>query len=104
VRHKRYPERTCVACRTSRQKRELLRIVRSPDGRIDIDERGRAPGRGAYLCADGGCWDKAIASNALGRALAVTVPEELRARLQAGAIGRRAGSPDASIAPAGEQP
>lgn len=100
IRSKRYPERTCVACRTSRQKRELVRIVRSPDGRMDIDETGRAPGRGAYLCADGGCWDKALASNALGRALATPVPDVLRVRLEAGATERRAGSPDASMATA----
>jgi predicted RNA-binding protein YlxR (DUF448 family) len=88
-----------VACRTSRQKRELVRIVRSPDGRIDIDETGRAPGRGAYLCADGGCWDQALASNALGRALATPVPDALRVRLEAEATERRTGSLDASMAP-----
>lgn len=96
---KRYPERTCVACRTSRQKRELLRIVRSPDGRMEIDESGRAPGRGAYLCADGGCWQTALERNALGRALEAPVPAELRARLAAGpGMEERTASPSASIA------
>jgi predicted RNA-binding protein YlxR (DUF448 family) len=98
IRGKRYPERTCVACRTTRQKRELVRIVRSPDGRMDIDETGRAPGRGAYLCADGGCWERALGGNALGRSLEAPVPDELRARLESGAADRRTGSPGASIA------
>lgn len=74
-----------MACRTGRQKRALIRIVRSPDGRMEMDETGRSPGRGAYLCADGGCWRAALERNALGRALGVPVPAELRARLEAGA-------------------
>jgi predicted RNA-binding protein YlxR (DUF448 family) len=75
-----------------------MRIVRTPDGRMEVDETGRAPGRGAYLCADAGCWDKALATNALGRALEVPMPDDLRARLTAGATEARTGSPDASIA------
>lgn len=105
MRLKRYPERTCVACRTSRQKRALLRVVRTPDGRMEIDETGRAPGRGAYLCADGGCWQTALERNALGRALEVPMPAELRARLQAGrelAEGVREAAPSARIATTSE--
>jgi predicted RNA-binding protein YlxR (DUF448 family) len=98
TRVRRYPERTCVACRTSRQKRELLRVVRSPDGRIDVDQTGRAPGRGAYLCADGSCWQTATDRNSLerslGRALAAPVPAELRAQLEASVRGA---SPDARM-------
>jgi predicted RNA-binding protein YlxR (DUF448 family) len=61
---------------------------------MEIDETGRAPGRGAYLCADGTCWQAAVQRNALGRALEVPVPAELRARLEAGVRG---GSPDAKM-------
>ena len=46
------PERTCVGCRSTRPKRELLRLVLPPTGAVAVDARGRAPGRGAYLCAD----------------------------------------------------
>lgn len=67
---------------------------------MEIDETGRAPGRGAYLCADGGCWQTALERNALGRALEVPVPAELRARLGPGgglAAGAREAAPDARI-------
>jgi len=80
-----YPTRTCVACRTSRQKRELVRLVRQPDGAVLLDDSGRLAGRGAYLCADGSCWQTAIARGALQRALGTPLPADLRVRLEAGA-------------------
>lgn len=84
MRPRRYPTRSCVACRTPRQKRELVRVVRAPDGSVLIDESGRHAGRGAYLCADGACWRQAIEKGALQHALGVPLPPELRARLEAG--------------------
>ena len=78
------PVRSCIACRTAREKRELVRVVRTPDGRIQIDESGRVAGRGAYLCRDAGCWTRAVERGALGRALAAAVPPELREVLLAG--------------------
>jgi predicted RNA-binding protein YlxR (DUF448 family) len=72
-----HPTRTCVACRTSRQKRELLRVVRTPGGDVVVDVTGRAPGRGAYVCADAACREAALAKGALRRALAVSIPVEL---------------------------
>ncbi len=63
------PARTCVACRTRRDKAALVRIVRRPDGRVVLDHDGRLEGRGAYLCADGGCWALALRRSALQRAL-----------------------------------
>jgi len=81
---RRYPTRTCVGCRTERQKRELVRIVRAPDGTVSLDPTGRAAGRGAYLCADGSCWSVALKKNSLERALAVPLPTELRDRLVQG--------------------
>jgi hypothetical protein len=80
----RLPLRTCVACRTARPKRELVRIVRAPDGNVSIDTTGRAAGRGAYLCADGACWPTAIKKSAIERALSVTLPADLRSRLEHG--------------------
>ncbi|MDP8903766.1 MAG: YlxR family protein [Chloroflexota bacterium] len=79
-----YPTRTCVGCRTERQKRELMRIVRAPDGTVSIDPTGRAAGRGAYLCADGQCWPTALKKSSIERALASPLPAELRERLQQG--------------------
>ncbi len=81
---RRFPVRTCVACRTERQKREFVRIVRAPDGEVSLDLSGRAKGRGAYLCADGSCWTVAIKKKSLERALSAQLPPELRDQLVAG--------------------
>lgn len=79
-----FPARTCVACRTERQKRDLIRIVRTPDGNVVMDLSGRLAGRGAYLCADGSCWSIALKKSALERALDVQLPADLRSRLESG--------------------
>lgn len=84
---RRYPVRTCVACRAERQKREFLRVVRAPDGSVMLDHSGRAAGRGAYLCADGSCWSAALKKKSIERALSVTLPAEVRAALEAGPSG-----------------
>jgi predicted RNA-binding protein YlxR (DUF448 family) len=81
---RRSPTRTCVACRTERDKRDLVRIVRGADGTVRMDATGKASGRGAYLCADPACWTKAAKSRAVQRALAVTSSETLTATLAAG--------------------
>lgn len=85
---KKIPMRQCVGCREMRPKRELVRVVRSPEGEISVDLRGKKSGRGAYVCRDGACLKKAIKSRALGRAFGVEVPEEiyetLRAQMEAG--------------------
>ena len=81
------PMRQCVGCRQMKPKRELTRVVRSPEGEISIDGRGKKPGRGAYVCPDPECLKKAIRSKALARALDTPVPEEiydtLRTQLEA---------------------
>jgi predicted RNA-binding protein YlxR (DUF448 family) len=71
-----------------RAKRDLVRVVRTPDGRVVIDPTGRQPGRGAYLCDDPACRRAALQRGALGRALASPVPEELRESLLAGTATR----------------
>lgn len=81
---RRFPVRTCVACRTERQKREFVRVVRMPDGTVSMDPSGRLNGRGAYICADGSCWAVAIKKNAIERALSAPLPPELRAQLERG--------------------
>ncbi|MCY4112615.1 MAG: YlxR family protein [Chloroflexi bacterium] len=81
------PQRTCIACRTKRFKRELVRIVRTPAGAVELDSGGRAPGRGAYICRDEACWPSAIKRGALAAQLRVTIPnstiEELGHELDA---------------------
>jgi hypothetical protein len=59
--------------------------VRTPDGRVVFDPTGKVAGRGAYLCADGTCWRGALEKGTLQRALEVPLPEEIKARLRAGA-------------------
>jgi uncharacterized protein len=78
---RRPPSRSCVGCRAVRDKRELTRIVRTPDGRVVLDPSGRLAGRGAYLCDDPACREAAMKKSALSRALAAPVPEALRAEL-----------------------
>lgn len=81
---RRFPTRTCVACRTERQKRDFVRVVRAPDGSVSIDNTGRANGRGAYLCADPSCWPEAIKKKSIERALGVSLPADVRAKLEGG--------------------
>ena len=64
----------CVACRTSRPKRELQRIVRTPERTVVLDPTGRLAGRGAYVCQGSDCLDIAISKGALARALATPLP------------------------------
>jgi predicted RNA-binding protein YlxR (DUF448 family) len=64
-----------VACRAVRPKRQLIRIVRTPQGEIGVDERGKQSGRGAYLCAQRVCWEEALKRRRLDAALRVTLDE-----------------------------
>ena len=77
------PLRQCLGCREQKPKNELIRVVRSPEGEVSLDFRGKAPGRGAYLCRDMACLKKALRSRALDRALNVPIPEEIQSRLLA---------------------
>jgi predicted RNA-binding protein YlxR (DUF448 family) len=70
------PQRTCVGCRTTSSKREFVRVVRTPEGTVEVDESGRRNGRGAYLCAQAACWDEALKRDRLGRALRTTVSNQ----------------------------
>ncbi len=76
------PVRKCVVCGRSYPKRELVRIVRTPEGKVEIDPQGKKPGRGAYLCHNPACWDMKVAVSKLQRALRVTLDEEARRALE----------------------
>ncbi len=73
---KKQPVRTCVACRISRPKKELVRIVRSPEGRVFVDPTGKANGRGAYVCPSEECLEAALSKRKLEAALEVKIGEE----------------------------
>ena len=74
---KKLPQRQCVGCRERKEKRELIRVVRSPEGGISLDFKGKKPGRGAYLCPDLECLKRARKSRALERALETAITPEL---------------------------
>lgn len=80
---KHVPLRTCVVCRQVRAKRELVRIVRPPEGGLMVDERGKAAGRGAYLCRDRRCWTLELSEGRLEHALRTTLSEQDRETLRA---------------------
>jgi predicted RNA-binding protein YlxR (DUF448 family) len=71
------PLRMCLGCRESKPKAALIRIVKTPEGSILLDERGKTSGRGAYICRSRACFDKAFRSKALERSLSVSIPEEI---------------------------
>jgi predicted RNA-binding protein YlxR (DUF448 family) len=78
---KRTPLRQCTGCREMKPKRELIRVVRSPQNEISLDFRGKAPGRGAYVCPNIDCLKKAIKSKALERAFNTKIPDEIYEQL-----------------------
>ena len=80
---KKIPMRQCLGCREMKPKPELLRVVRSPEGEISLDPRGKKPGRGAYVCRSADCLRRAVKSRALSRALEAQIPDEVMERLAA---------------------
>ena len=78
---KHLPLRTCVSCRDTKPKRELLRVVRTPDGHVLIDATGKKSGRGAYLCARLACWEGAMKKQRLEQELETTITAEDRLEL-----------------------
>ncbi|HAB01129.1 MAG TPA: DUF448 domain-containing protein [Ruminococcaceae bacterium] len=79
---KKIPMRMCTGCSQMKPKKELIRVVRSPEGEISLDETGKKSGRGAYLCPDAECLKKAVKSRRLDRTLQCTVPEEVYRSLE----------------------
>ena len=80
---KKIPQRQCVGCRTMKNKKELIRVVKSPEGEISLDFTGKKAGRGAYLCPDSACLARARKAKALERAFETTIPAEVYDALQA---------------------
>lgn len=76
------PKRTCVACRRIKPKRELIRVVRTPGGNVEIDTTGKKEGRGAYLCPDGNCWEKALKGNHLEHTLKIKLKQDNREQIK----------------------
>ena len=75
------PQRTCVACRQVKTKRELIRLVRIDDGRVEVDTSGRKAGRGAYLCNTPECWEVGLKRGRLEHVLRITLSRDNREEL-----------------------
>lgn len=82
-RQKHIPQRTCIACKQVRPKRELIRVVRTPAGHIELDPTSKKSGRGAYVCARRSCWDIALKKGKLEREFETTLTDEDRTALEA---------------------
>lgn len=79
---KKIPMRMCVGCREMKPKRELIRVVRSPEGAVSMDPGGKKPGRGAYVCRSAACLGRAIKQRQLERQLEVQLTPEVAQQLQ----------------------
>ena len=73
---KKTPMRMCVGCREMKEKKLLIRVVRSPEGEVSLDPGGKKSGRGAYVCRNAECLKRAIKQKQLERQLDVTLPAE----------------------------
>ena len=82
-RRKHLPQRTCIACREVAGKRGLIRLVRTGNGRVQIDPTGKQAGRGAYLHPTQDCWRMALENRQIERALRIKIDKEDRAALEA---------------------
>ena len=79
---KKIPQRQCMGCRERKEKRAMIRVVRTPEGEVTLDFSGKKNGRGAYLCPNPDCLKKAIRAKSLDRSLEVTIPQEVYDRLE----------------------
>lgn len=79
---KKIPMRQCLGCREHKPKKELIRVVRSPEGEVSLDFKGKLPGRGAYVCPLPDCLAKARKSRALERAFETALPPEVYEALE----------------------
>lgn len=74
---KQIPVRQCIGCKEMKPKKELVRVIRTPENDICLDKTGKKNGRGAYLCLNKECYDKAVKSKGIERSLKVSIPKEI---------------------------
>ena len=79
---KKIPMRKCLGCMEQKPKKELIRVVRSPEGEVSLDSTGKKSGRGAYLCPCADCLAKAVKAKRLERAFSCAIPQEVLDRLR----------------------
>ena len=76
------PERTCIGCNEKKEKKDLIRIVKDQEGNIKVDIAGKANGRGAYICKNIECLEKAIKTKRLERAFGMQISNEIYENLR----------------------
>ena len=86
---KNIPQRTCMGCNCQKDKKELIRIVKNKEGIISIDKTGKAQGRGAYICNNIECLEKAIKTKRLERALGMQISNEIYENLRGVIIDKK---------------
>lgn len=79
---KKMPQRTCTGCREKKEKKDLIRIVINKQGEINVDKTGKMPGRGAYICDNINCLEKAIKTKSLERSFETKIDEEVYEKLR----------------------
>ena len=82
IKQKKKPLRQCLGCNEHKEKNELLRVVRTPEGEVVLDFTGKRSGRGAYICKSVSCLKKARKSGRIGKSLECAIPEEVYAALE----------------------
>ena len=82
IKVKKQPERRCTGCGEHFPKKELIRVLRTPEGSIVIDRTGKMSGRGAYICADVNCFKKAVKQRRIETSLDVKIPDEVYSALE----------------------
>lgn len=87
---KKIPLRQCIGCGEMKNKREMIRVIKTPEGEILLDATGRKNGRGAYLCPSGECLKKAVKNKGLERSFKMAIPKEIYENLEKemGALGQ----------------
>ena len=79
---KKIPTRKCVGCGEMKEKKELIRIIKTPEDEILLDVTGKANGRGAYLCNSAECFRKAVRNKGLERSLKASIPADVLERIE----------------------
>ena len=92
MQQRKFPLRRCTGCNEQKPKKELVRVVRSPQGEIALDRVGKMPGRGAYLCPSAQCLAKARKAKRLERALEAQIPPEVYERIEQEIEGAQSGN------------
>jgi predicted RNA-binding protein YlxR (DUF448 family) len=81
------PQRQCIGCAEMKNKKEMIRVIKTPEGEIVIDSTGKKNGRGAYICNSLECFKKAVKSRGLERSLKMSIPREVYEELEKELIG-----------------